>query len=412
MPATTDPAATRTRVSAYQARIERTLTDVFIDVPQYNQAGQEWRLINVAHTNGFAQCELCGHVPIKRLFFIESSSTQTVKMIGSECARNYLRVDLVEAYERTLNRLQNRRRTERRRTEERARRQAEYERRQAEYEARLAARQAANATWATEHAAQVEWLRANATGDTFLTSLLASFEQYNRLTDRQLECVVDRMNRAANPRPQNAADRAATPDQVPHIYNGTYTMDNGSRHLTFQIYTATRGPLQGKRIVKRQQQYGQFQGFAFVGSDGSLQVWRRFQEQTTELYMVWARELLACLNSRQNDAPGIDTLTHTSTVGTFTIQRTRSCRRCNRTLTVPTSIESGIGPECARRDPSQNRTVVADAHAGGTGAVAPPPVPRRTARTQTGLYAGYGARRAAVPAQALALSELGTGMVQ
>lgn len=404
MPATTDPAATRTRVSAYQARIERTLTDVFIDVPRHNQAGQEWVLVNVAHTNGFAQCELCGHVPIKRLFFIESTTTQVTKMIGSECARNYLRVDLVEAYERTLNRQQNRLRTQRRRDEERARRQAEYE-------ARLAARRASNATWATEHAAQVEWLRANATGDSFLSSLLASFEQYNRLTDRQLEVVVDRMNRAANPRPQNAADRAATPDQVPHIYNGTYTMDNGSRHLTFQIYTATRGPLQGKRIVKRSMLYGQFQGFAFVGADGTLQVWRRFQEQSTELYMEWARELLACLNSRGNDAPGIDTLTHTSTAGTFTIQRTRSCRRCNRTLTVPTSIESGIGPECARRNPSENRTVVADAHAGGTGAVAPPPVPRRTARTQAGLYAAP-ARRAAVPAQALALSELGTGMVQ
>jgi hypothetical protein len=390
MPETTS----RQRVTAYQARIERTLTDIFHEVPQANQAGNEWILTSVAHTNGYASCELCGHTPIKRLFFIQSRSTGAERMIGSECARNYLSVDLVQAYERTLNRSMNRRRVN-------ARREAAREQYIAQRAAQEAERVQRRAAWRTTNADVIAFLASYVGNDVFLTSVRDQLARYTSLTERQTTVVRERMASSAVAR-QNAADTAATPDQVPHIYNGTYTMDNGTRHLTFQIYTVTRGPLQGKRIVKRQLQYGEFQGFAFVNADGTLGVWRRFAEQSNELYMQWARILLSCLNARSNDAPGIDTLTHHLVEGDFTIQRTRACRRCNRQLTVPTSIESGIGPECARRDASANRTQVADAHADAATVFETAMSRPRVARVVPAVPF--------VRTEQLVLSELGTGM--
>lgn len=389
------------RVTAYQARIERTLTDIFHEVPLTNQAGQEWVLTSVAHTNGYASCELCGHTPIKRLFFIESTTTGASKMIGSECARNYLRVDLVEAYERTLNRSMNQRRVA-------VRRNAAAEARRAEYAARELARINERAAWRAANEDVIVFLASYTGTDRFLTSVRDSLARYTSLTERQTASVRDHMRSTTTAR-RNAADAAATPDQVPHIYNGTYTMDNGSRHLTFQIYTATRGPLRGKRIVKRQLQYGEFQGFAFVNADGTLGVWRRFEQQSNDLYMVWARILLAGLNNRDNDAPGVDQIQmvgNDPTPVTFTVQRTRSCRRCNRQLTVPTSIESGIGPECARRSSSDNRTSAADAHA--------IPVQANTTYEFTAVASAprpsVRLPRTPVRTEQLILSELGTGM--
>jgi hypothetical protein len=32
---------------------------------------------------------------------------------------------------------------------------------------------------------------------------------------------------------------------------------------------------------------------------------------------------------------------------TYTVQLSKRCLRCNRTLTTPESLERGIGPECA-----------------------------------------------------------------
>lgn len=411
------------RVSSYQARIERTLTDSYHEVPSNGQAGSEWVLEAVGHTNGYATCELCGHSPIRRLFWIRNTSTQDTKMIGSECARNYVRVNLVDAYLRTLTREQNRRRTNARREEQRA----TYAANRAALEA---ARSVERATWRESNSNLVSWLRTYDGTNSFVADLRRSLSQYGSLTLNQTVAAQRVMEevaaaRVAAPeatatgpglsnRTPNAFELAANPDQCPHIYNGTYTMDDGTSHMTFQIYTATRGNLQGKRIVKKQNTYGSFEGFGFVGADGSLVVWRRYREQAdrSERFIVWARSLLASLNVRTADRPGVDNII----TNEFTIQRTRSCRRCNRQLTVPTSIESGIGPECQRRD--HERTTAAAHHEPVASAAVRPHTYGQGGGCQCRACVRYEDQAqvsrgpAAVPQQQLQLSELGTGMVQ
>lgn len=411
------------RVSSYQARIERTLTDIYHEVPPISQAGQEWILEAVGHTNGYASCELCGHFPIKRLFWIRNCTTQDQRMIGSECARNYVRVDLVDAYMRTIQREQNRTRTATRRRE----RRNTYMQNRSNLEAQ---REQERVAWRETNADLILWLSVDSScpNSNFLADMVTSLRRFGSLTENQTAAVrrvmAERASRTTT-RPQNALDRAASPDQVPHIYNGTYTMDDGSQHMTFQIYTATRGALQGKRIVKKQNQYMRFEGFAFVGQDGSLVVWRRYREaeERHERFIMWARDLLSVLAERTTDAVGIDSLTGAG----WTIQRTRACRRCNRALTVPTSIESGIGPECQRRD--HERTAAAPHHESvGVANVAASTVHESQADRVFNIARGGGigcyppvtttanntTQRVQVPVRTeqLALSELGTGEVQ
>lgn len=239
---------------------------------------------------------------------------------------------------------------------------------------------AARVAWRSRNAGIVSWLQSYSGTDRFVTSIAASLASYGSLTDPQLRAVTQAMERIQNApvRAENAADRAAGPEHCPHIYNGVYTLDDGNEHLTFQIYTVTRGSLIGKRIVKRQLEYGQFQGFAFVGQDGTLQLWRRFADQATELYVEWAKILLEQLNQRANAVEGADTIHFELHAHDWTINRSRACRRCNRALTVPTSIEQGIGPECANRM-ADSRTTVADPHVVGVNSNG---VPRRVRRPQ------------------------------
>jgi hypothetical protein len=42
------------------------------------------------------KCDLCGHVPIKRVYVIKSESSSKEAHIGSECAKNYIDEDIVE----------------------------------------------------------------------------------------------------------------------------------------------------------------------------------------------------------------------------------------------------------------------------------------------------------------------------
>jgi Family of unknown function (DUF6011) len=356
-----EAAVRRTRVSAYQARIERTLTDIFIDVPENRSAGQEWVLVAVAHTRGHATCQLCGHNPIRRLFFIKSVSSGRELMIGSECARNYVRVNLVDAYLNSLVREQNTRRVAAQRAE-----------RNRAYEERRAARQAAAATggaaWRAANADVIAFLATRAGGsDRFLASLAAQVAQPGGwLTERQTAAARTNMERAAAPAAAPAQDDTAGPDDAATIFNGVYTIDMGGRHLTYKIHTVLSGPLQGKRIVKRQQQYGEFQGFGFLNRQGGLSLWRRFNDDRQATYVVWAEKLLEILSTeacRTYLAAGNGAYCHTDGPDQTRISLSRSCRRCNRALTTPTSIGRGIGPECEARLAGDHETVVADARA-------------------------------------------------
>ena len=235
-------------------------------------------------------------------------------------------------------------------------------------------RLAANQQWRAANADLVTWLEHNHEGDRFLSSILRSLAQYGSLTINQTLAVRRNMERVAQAQEsvrvgvpatgQSAAERAATPEEASHIFNGIYTMDDGNQHMTFRIHTVRRGNLEGKRIVKVQEGYLEFRGFAFVGRDGQLLVWQRYMADSarSERYIVWANLLLRTLNEVVLPEDNVLHMDNADGgVGGMTIQVTRNCRRCNRLLTVPTSIESGIGPECARRTEA-NRTTVAPAH--------------------------------------------------
>lgn len=369
MPTTTEP---RQRVSSYQARIERTLTDIFFEVPQEQQrsAGREWLLTHVAHTNGYAICELCGHNPIKRLYFIESASTGRELMIGSECARNYADVDLIDAYQRRMVQTQNRRRNEQRRREQRERNAA----------ARASADQSRSVEWMEANSELARWLNNSEFGttDRFLRDMQIALARYHYLTERQTE-VAERIRQERrglrdqqleidhliSPYPLRSTaqrlvagdavrrDLAARADECPQIYNGTYTVtdQHTAEHMTFQIYTPQRGGLEGFRIVKVMRQYSRFEGFGFVGRDGSLVLWRRYLDHADQPYVRWAQRLLTLL---EQDVGNTGRVTASGDLGStepwvWAIECARACRRCNRTLTTPTSIHAGIGPECLRR---------------------------------------------------------------
>jgi len=363
-----EQAVRRTRVSAYQARIERSLTDIYMDVPANRNAGQAWHLVAVAHTRGYAVCELCGHNPIRRLFFIKHQETGAEKMIGSECARNYVRVDLVDAYLNSMVREQGRRRVA---TEREANRRAWQERRAA----RAAARTTERAQWAAQNQDVIEFLARHLNGsDSFLRSVAEQQRTSGWLTERQTAAVRRNMERAAAPAAPTADDNAG-PDDAATIFNGVYTIDVDGRHLTYKIHTVVSGPLQGKRIIKRQQQYGEYQGFAFLNRQGGMNLWRRFNDDREATYVVWAGKLLEALRHdivRNAFAAGCNQSTITLHGSQHRISLSRSCRRCNRALTTPTSIGRGIGPECEARLAGDNETVVADARATA-------PAARRTA---------------------------------
>jgi hypothetical protein len=378
-----EQAVRRTRVNSYQARIERSLTDIYMDVPTERQAGQAWHLVAVAHTQGHATCELCGHNPIRRLFFIRHTSTNQELMIGSECARNYARVDLIDAY---LNRMVRQQNTTRQQAQRAERQRAFEERRTAQQAARSGERQG----WATTNADVIAFLATQASGsDNFLRSLHSQVQSSGWLTERQTDAARRNMARVAAAAAPAAPtqDDTAGPDDAATIFNGVYTIDMGGRHLTFKIHTVLSGPLQGKRIVKRQLQYGEFQGFGFLNRQGGLSLWRRFDADADSTYVQWARQLLTLLAAdevRSSFATGSSAMVVTPEglidghEGTIRLSLSRSCRRCNRALTTPTSIAHGIGPECERRVAGENETVVADARA--TAPRSPRTAVRRAAR--------------------------------
>ena len=118
-------------------------------------------------------------------------------------------------------------------------------------------------------------------------------------------------------------------------HNGTLTVVNpatGGRR-TFKISTVKNGNLKGKRILSLltgPNNEEDYRGFAFVTESGRVNVWRK--HLGTELEKLG--RFVECLDAYR-ESHGIEVLW----AGT--------CRRCNRKLTTPESINTGIGPICA-----------------------------------------------------------------
>lgn len=130
---------------------------------------------------------------------------------------------------------------------------------------------------------------------------------------------------------------------MPKIHNGTYTMRNveSGEHRTFKIRTVKEGPLEGKRIVALltgPDNSTDFTGFGFVEND-RISVWKKCRGEFKKSAYEWYAEMLetlGCDGGRFKDK-------------TYTVMVSRRCLKCNRKLTVPSSIESGYGPECGGR---------------------------------------------------------------
>lgn len=138
-------------------------------------------------------------------------------------------------------------------------------------------------------------------------------------------------------------------------FNGTFTIMNSKTgvHRTFRIRTQPMdaGFAPGKRVIgmltgpNNEEDYT---SFGFV-EDKGISVWRRhsgtasapsFYDQCAR--MVWSL-------GTDNNSPYL-------TLG-VTFEVSKRCRICNRTLTNPLSLETGIGPECERKLNKPVRTI-------------------------------------------------------
>lgn len=139
-------------------------------------------------------------------------------------------------------------------------------------------------------------------------------------------------------------------------FNGTYTasLADGS-HKTFRVRTqkrdATFAP--GQRTIAYlmgSDNETDYQGIGFVDVvDGNTIVrpWKKHRD--TPLAKL-AQRVLAYADVMATE--GIDQLdaTQGDTAGVVQLQRSAKCIVCNRRLTDPTSIATGIGPICAGRE--------------------------------------------------------------
>ena len=135
------------------------------------------------------------------------------------------------------------------------------------------------------------------------------------------------------------------------IYDGWFTVESGRTgdHRTFEIRTqaddASFAP--GRRVVSllsganRDDRYS-WTGFAFIRAEGDR-----------EFFEPWKR-----YHGKRPWVDYADILNHFFATGCalrdyeemgFRMLSELKCRRCFRALTHPESIETGYGPECARK---------------------------------------------------------------
>lgn len=125
------------------------------------------------------------------------------------------------------------------------------------------------------------------------------------------------------------------------IHNAIFTvvLKETREHHTFKISTAQHGPLEGKRIVSvlaGPDNTADYLGIGFLNENG-IAVWKKNVGGKLEAHARLLEQLLGlklCTSQFKEQ---------------YEVKESRCCRRCNRTLTTPESIELGVGPECATK---------------------------------------------------------------
>lgn len=119
-------------------------------------------------------------------------------------------------------------------------------------------------------------------------------------------------------------------------HNGEITIKNRNTgdHRTFAIKTQAEDArfAPGKRVAYLLSGPSDYSGFGFVNADGTISVWK--SKRGSGHFETYARMLA---HPERYEGKGAEYMF----AGT--------CRKCNRQLTNPDSIESGIGPVCAGR---------------------------------------------------------------
>jgi len=127
-------------------------------------------------------------------------------------------------------------------------------------------------------------------------------------------------------------------------HNGTITVSNPAtgNYRVFWVRTqaAKAQFAPGRRIVsvKDSAEETNWRSFGFVNDDGTVEVWRKYRGT---VYDVYGRMLTT-------PAPFVDK-------GAEYLWEAK-CRVCNKELTTPESIDSGIGPVCAKRHQKRQPT--------------------------------------------------------
>lgn len=148
--------------------------------------------------------------------------------------------------------------------------------------------------------------------------------------------------------------RAARVGDIAGIHNGEYEIILNNLAMRYLIYTPQTGPLAGMRVIKRRPSEAPdtWKGFAFLGRDGTLVLWERFQQDRLLAYVARAKLLLAALQFYTSSPP------RTMYEGATVTLVQRSCVQCN-VLLPTTGLGSGY---CTQHDPSiiHNLTVHSD----------------------------------------------------
>ena len=150
--------------------------------------------------------------------------------------------------------------------------------------------------------------------------------------------------------------------RLPNVQNGTWTVEHPQRgHYTVKLFTVLQGKLAGKRILAilvGSNNETDYQGVAFWDDEQRrVNVWRRFQspEGTAVIDAYnWDRRwgviekklaIWADLAVR-----GASHERHGYWFGeNYSLLHEGMCVVCNRKLTDPESIRTGVGPTCGGR---------------------------------------------------------------
>ena len=124
------------------------------------------------------------------------------------------------------------------------------------------------------------------------------------------------------------------------IRDGFYTIAHGTSHKTFRLATqpADADFAPGKQIIaflRGSNNEGDYTNFAFI-IDGRLVPWKRYQSGYEQV--LQAARYLVSGPSESHEKAGL----------MYSLDSKR-CWRCNRLLTHPESIATGLGPDCAKR---------------------------------------------------------------